>query len=72
MGNHDELLANDGLYSRLHKVQFRVPDNDKDEVGHPAMAGLQHQDSPGDGAKIDEIVGDKIDLTDDWSGSSDS
>ncbi|MFC1717543.1 ABC transporter ATP-binding protein [Candidatus Poribacteria bacterium] len=72
MGTHDELLANDGLYSRLHRVQFRVPD---DDVGkkQPALR-RRPSDRPAalDDEKLDQMIDDDLGQSDDWQGDPDS
>jgi subfamily B ATP-binding cassette protein MsbA len=68
MGTHDELLAKGGLYSRLHKVQFRVPDDDADKGQRPTKGRPPGGSSSlDDGKELDQIIDDDLDETDKWS-----
>jgi subfamily B ATP-binding cassette protein MsbA len=67
MGRHDELLANEGLYSRLHKVQFRSPDAvDTDEEQRPSRSRRQSIQNDGGDKALDQVIKDEIKQTDDW------
>ena len=66
MGNHDELLAKGGLYSRLHKVQFRIQDKVAGKRQRPVLSQLGNQSPPENNVKLDQIVSDKLDESDGW------
>ncbi len=68
MGRHDELLANEGLYSRLHNVQFKVPDANADrEQGSPSPVPGRPSSKNNEGdAELNEIIDDEIKKTGDW------
>ncbi len=70
MGTHDELLANDGLYSRLHKVQFRVPDDDMDKKRQASKKQQPNRPAAPDDEKLDQIIDDN--QPDEWQGDSSS
>ena len=59
MGNHNELLAKDGLYSRLYKVQFRTPEEDANDLQKPKTPDLRTP-SLEDFSGIDRINGAPI------------
>ncbi len=63
MGTHDELLANDGLYSRLHKVQFRVPDDDAGKR-QPPVGQSSRRSSAMDEKELDEVIDAELNKTD--------
>lgn len=66
MGTHDELLANEGLYSRLHRVQFRTPDDDADKESPKKWerpAARRGRD-----AETDQMP--DFGQTDEWNGNS--
>ncbi len=65
MGSHDELLTKGGLYSRLHKVQFRTPNSEKKPPTD--RAPLSEDDE-----KLDQKIDDEFNKVDDWPESSDS
>lgn len=68
MGRHDELLANEGLYSRLHKVQFRVPDANAGSgqgSSSPVPGRPSSQNNAGD-AELNEVIDGEIEKTGDW------
>jgi len=68
MGRHDDLLANGGLYSRLHEVQFRVPDaNERDKPSRPRpKQGSRSPQKNRDDNGLDQIISDEVDKADDW------
>lgn len=49
LGTHNELLAKNGLYSRLYKVQFRLPENDisdEQQIDKPEDKNLSEERFP--------------------------
>lgn len=70
MGTHNELLAKDGLYSRLHKVQFRTPDSDLYREQVPESVETERPSIPED-YKVDQVVADEIAQADKWQKNSD-
>jgi len=53
IGRHDELIVKDGLYSRLYKIQFRIPE--LLEPGEEERPGLEEELLPEEaGAELDK------------------
>jgi subfamily B ATP-binding cassette protein MsbA len=63
MGKHDELVAKGGLYSRLHKMQFRSP---RDVIETEQKSELSSPTRKND-TKLDKISEEELKLPDDWS-----
>ena len=70
MGTHDELLEKDGLYSRLHRAQFRTPNNGVDRETQPAEGQPQAEFPAPDDEKPDQMI--EPDQPDDWTENSDT
>jgi len=63
MGKHEELLARDGLYTRLHRVQFRLQSAPHPpSPGHPRRPPRGRKGGHPEGESLDDIY-DKLDIT---------